>query len=407
MLKDFFNSLLGTRSLNNPSVSLADPAAYELFGGTPSKSGQIVNEDTALRHSAVYACVRIIGQSIASLPLEVFEAKENGDSVPATSHPVYQLVNQDPSEVCSSYDFRNAMQKHLTLAGNAYARIYRDQFGRPVELEILPASKVSTYKKNRKTYYYLNDTQEVLLRTDIIHLLNMSDDGITGKSAVQVARETIGSNLAAVEYGSSVYENGAHIKGVLLHPAKLAPDAYARLRETWRSQYSGARNAGSIPVLEQGMKFEAISLSPADSKFLESMKAGVEDIARIFGVPLHLIGALDRATFNNVEQMSLEYVVHTLRPICKNWEQELNRKLFLPSERGRYFVRFNLDGLLRGDTKSRGEYYRNMFNIGALSPNDIRRLENLNSRPDGDEYFTPLNMTTDPNQVQNENQPNA
>jgi HK97 family phage portal protein len=388
---DWLKDKLFTRSINNPSASL-DTVAYN-FGSTTG-TGISVTPETALKHSAVYACVRLISQSIAGLPLDLYRIDKDGNTTPATDHPIYKLIKYKGSTRCTPYILRSILQTTLSLRGNAYAQIIRDYKYRPIDILPLTGSVTPTLVNGALYYKHISTegASKVLASEDVIHLLSMSEDGITGKSAVTVARETISSGLAAVAYGAQVYKNGAHIKGVLLHPSKLTEDQVNSLKNTWRQNYSGIDNAGRIPVLEAGMKFEPISLTPQDSQFLASQKMGIEDIARIFGVPAHMIGALDKATFNNIEHQSLEYVVHTLRPLAKMWEQELDRKLLRTDELGEYFFRFNLDGLMRGDTKSRAEYYRALFNVGALSPNDIRRLENMNTVEGGDAYFVPLNM---------------
>lgn len=384
-------------SPENPANALT-PEIWQEWGGVRTKANVVVNSTTALTHAAVYACVRILSDSIASLPLEVYRQLPNGNSELAPEHPVHRLVNTAPSRLYSSFQFRSTAQAHIGLTGNAYARIMRDGWARPTELRLLQPNEVQPYIHDNELFYKVEGEKKVLTSDEVIHVANLSTDGIIGKSPITLARETIGMGLAATQYGGAIFGNGTHLAGVLEHPQKLTKEQLENLRGTWRGLYSGAANAGSVPILENGMTYKPISLTPNDSRFIESQKLTIADISRIFRVPLHMIGELDRATFSNIEQQSIEFVQHTLRPLAKAWEQELNRKLFRPSEQGQYFVRFNLNALLRGDMKARGEFYRALFNVRALSPNEIRQLEGLNASdaPGMDDYYIQINMSNNP-----------
>lgn len=384
-------------SPENPSTNLANPAAwlFDMWGGK-TKSGVSVNDETALCHTAVYACCRVLSDSIASLPLEVFRQLPNGNTELAASHPVHRLVNTAPSKIYSSYNFRAAAQLHIGIRGNAYARIFRDGWGRPTELRLLNPSQVAPFFHENELFYRVEGERLPLTPDEIIHVAGLSWDGVTGKSPIQVARETIGMGLAATQYGAQIFGTGTHLSGVLQHPGKLTPEQVDKLRMSWKRNHGGAENAGGIAVLENGMTFLPISLTPQDSRFIESQKLGIADVARIYRVPLHMIGELDRATFSNIEQQSIEFVQHTLRPLVKAWEQELNRKLFRPSEQGEYFVRFNLNALMRGDMKARADFYARLFNMRAISPNEIRQMEGMNAYEGGGEYYLQINMSNNP-----------
>ena len=384
-------------SPENPSTSLSDPATWlvDAWGGR-TKSGVAVTDESALSHSAVYACCRVLADSIASLPLEVFRQLPDGNTELATTHPVHRLINTAPSPLYSSHNFRSAAQLHIGIRGNAYAKIKRDGWGRPTEIRLLNPTTVTPFFYKDDLFYRIEGEKTVLRPDELIHVAGMTWDGVIGKSPIQVARETVGMGLAATQYGAKIFSEGTHLAGVLEHPQKLTPEQVGTLRDSWKKNYAGVNNSGGIAVLENGMKFTPISLTPEDSRFIESQKLGIAAIARIYRVPLHMIGELDRATFSNIEQQSIEFVQHTLRPLVKNWEQELNRKLFRPSEQGEFFVRFNLNALMRGDMTARSNFYRALFNMRAISPNEIRQLEGLNAYEGGDEYYLQMNMSNQP-----------
>lgn len=404
-------SIFKRSSLENPSTPLSSPAAwlFDAFGGAKTQSGVSVNDKTALSHSAVYACCKVLSDSIASLPLEVYRQLPNGNTELAIDHPVHRLVNTAPSPLYTSYNFRAAAQLHIGIRGNAYAKILRDGWGRPTELRLLAPNTVTPFfDKNEKLYYRVEGEPLVLTPDEVVHVAGLSWDGINGRSPIEAARETIGMGLAATQYGAKIFGSGTHLSGVLETPNILTNEQVNSIASGWKNRYSGVSNAGGVAVLQNGMKFNPISLTPTDSRFIEAQKLGIADIARIYRVPLHMIGELDRATFSNIEQQSIEFVQHTIRPLVKAWEQELNRKLFRPSEQGQYFVRFNLNALLRGDMKARSEFYRAMFNMRAMSPNEIRQYEGMNAYQGGDEYYLQINLSSNPDpQLDNTNAGNG
>jgi len=228
--------------------------------------------------------------------------------------------------------------------------------------------------------------------TDIIAIPVMALNGIAGTDMLTVAREILSEAIAASEFGANYLGNGAMLSGIITYEGELTPEQRQNLKSSWKRNYEGAKNSGSTALLEYGMKYTPISGTAEDANLLEMRQFYVTEVARIYNVPPHMIGDLERSTNNNIEQQSIDFVRYTIRPYIKRWEQELNRKLFMPSERNRYYVRFNLDSLLRGDTEARAEYYNKLFHVGALSPNDIRKLENMNPIPDGDQYFRPMNF---------------
>lgn len=345
-----------------------------------SKSGQMVNELTAMQASAVYACVRILAESIAGLPLHVYEYKDGG-KVRAYSHPLYFLLHDSPNEEMTSFTFRETSMTHLLLRGNSYAQIRRDNNGRVLGLYPLLPQRMIVERDDNGVIHYLytptDKTSQVIFQDyEILHIHGLGFDGLIGYSPIAIAKNTIGTTLAVEEFGASFFENGARLSGVLKHPTQIKDPE--KLRESWRAAYGGSSNTGKVAILEEGMDYQQIGIPPEDAQFLETRKFQTAEIARIFQVPLHLIGDLEHATFSNIEHQSLEYVKYTLNSWIVRWEQALNKALFLTSQRQKYFVKFNVDGLLRGDYQSRMAGYQIAIQNGIMSVNDVRELEDLN-----------------------------
>ena len=384
------------RSVENPNTPLSNPAAWlvNLLGGQ-TVSGENVNENSALTFSAVYACVRVLSETIASLPIHVCKRLPDGGKVIDYEHGVHQLISNEPNSIMTSYSFRETLQTHLCLYGNAYAEIKRNGRGKPISIKLLMPSDVEVYIKDERLYYEITDSntknKRIVSDKNMIHLTGLSTDGIMGKSPITIARENIGLGLAAQKFGGAFFGNGANVNGILTHPGTLNDAAQKRLKRNWNKSYTGASNGLKTAVLEEGMKYERIGIPPNDAQFIETRKFQVTEIARIFRVPPHMIADMERATFTNIEHQAIEFATHTVRPWLVKWEQELNRKLFNKAESD-YYIKFNIAGLLRGDNKSRADYYKSLFYIGAYSINDIRSFEDMNKVDDGDTHFVPTNM---------------
>jgi HK97 family phage portal protein len=361
-----------------------------LFGRTTS--GKVVNERTALTTTAVYACVRILSEAIASLPLHVYSYKEGGGKNLEYDHPLYHLLHDQPNEEMTSFIFREVLMSHILIYGNAYAQIVRDGNGKVLGLyPLLPDCMDIERGEDGKLYYiYTKQSDEnpnmkesgqfILKYEDVLHIPGLSFDGLKGFSPIAVAKGAVGIMLAADEYGGSFFKNGATPGGVLEHPGVLKnPD---KVRESWNSVYQGSGNAHRVAVLEEGMHFNPISLKPDEMQFLETRKFQLDEIARLYRIPPHMIGDLEHATFSNIENQSLEFVKYTLDPWVVRWEQALQKALLLPSEKGKYIIKLNVDGLLRGDYASRMQGYATGRQNGWLSANDIRELEDMNPIPD-------------------------
>jgi HK97 family phage portal protein len=366
-----------------------------LFGST--SSGKAVNETTAMQTTAVYACVRILSEAIAGLPLHVYEYKADGGKERVSDHPLYYLLHDAPNGEMTSFVFRETLMSHLLLWGNAYAQIVRDGRGRVLSLYPLLPNRVTVDrdKNNALFYEYRTDsgTAVTLRRDEVLHIPGLGFDGLVGYSPIAMAKNAVGMAIATEEYGASFFANGANPGGVLEHPGVIRD--IARVKESWNTAYQGSGNAHRVAVLEEGMKFQQVGIPPEQAQFLETRKFQINEIARIFRVPLHLVGDLEHATFSNIEHMSLEFAKYTLTPWLSRWEQALQQALLLPSEKSKIFVKFNLDGMLRGDYQSRMQGYSIGIQNGFLSVNDVRGLEELNLLPDdegGNLHFVNGNM---------------
>lgn len=384
-------SLFGFGQARDKPVDKAADAGYSfLFGRTTS--GKPVNERTAMQTTAVYACVRILAEAVASLPLHVYEYQDDGGKKLVHDHPLYYLLHDEPNPEMTSFVFRETLMSHLLIWGNAYAQIIRDGAGRVLGLYPLLPDKMDVQRDDRGNIYYVysrNSDENPMFKEygdirlkaeDVLHIPGLGFDGLIGYSPIAMAKNAVGMTLACEEYGASFFANGANPGGVLEHPGVLKDPS--KVRESWNSVYRGANNAHKIAVLEEGMKYQQIGIPPEEAQFLETRKFQINEIARLYRIPPHMVGDLDKSSFSNIEQQSLEFVKYTLDPWVIRWEQSLQRSLLLPGEKGKYFIKLNVDGLLRGDYQSRMNGYAVGRQNGWFSANDIREMENMNPIPD-------------------------
>lgn len=384
-------SLFGFGQARDKPVDKAVDAGYSfLFGRTTS--GKPVNERTAMQTTAVYACVRILAEAVASLPLHVYEYQDDGGKKLVHDHPLYYLLHDEPNPEMTSFVFRETLMSHLLIWGNAYAQIIRDGAGRALGLYPLLPDKMEVQRDDKGNIYYVysrnsdeNPTFKEygnikLKAEDVLHIPGLGFDGLIGYSPIAMAKNAVGMTLACEEYGASFFANGANPGGVLEHPGVLKDPS--KVRESWNSVYRGVSNAHKIAVLEEGMKYQQIGIPPEEAQFLETRKFQINEIARLYRIPPHMVGDLDKSSFSNIEQQSLEFVKYTLDPWVIRWEQSLQRSLLLPGEKGKYFIKLNVDGLLRGDYQSRMNGYAVGRQNGWFSANDIREMENMNPIPD-------------------------
>ena len=354
-------------------------SAAPTFSFGSSMSGKSVTPSSAIQVSAVYACVRGIAETIASLPLHIYEATDAG-SRKANEHPLYRLLHDEPNTEMTSFVWREVMLSHLLLYGNSYCQIIRSGRSRIVGLYPLLPDHMSVDRdsKGKLTYTYTTSEGRMVLLApeDVLHIPGLSFDGVMGYSPIALEKAAIGLGIAAEEYGSKFFQNGARLSGILTHPNTVKDPA--SLRASWNAAYGGSGNASRVAVLEEGMTFVPLSMPNNEAQFLETRKFQVTEICRIFRVPPHMIGDLERATFSTIESQNISFAVHTIRPWLVRIEQAINKTLIPENEKGRYYAQFNIDGLMRGDYKSRMEGYAIARQNGWMSANDIRALENLN-----------------------------
>ncbi len=391
------------RSRDHPLTNSTSGSAYTFYQGM-STSGKRVNARTAMQMTAVYSCVRVLAEGVASLPLHIYRISEDGSKQKAAEHPLYFLLHNEPNPEMTSFVFRETLMTHLLLWGNAYAQIIRNGRGEVAALYPLMPDRMTVSRNDSGHLYYEYTTSSDDAKTipsgivrlsprDVLHIPGLGFDGLVGYSPIAMAKNAVGMGIACEEFGAKFFEKGAAPVGVLEHPATLKDPN--KLRDNWQSIYGGSRNSGKVAVLEEGMKYSPISIPNDQAQFIETRKFQLDEIARMYRVPPHMIGDLEKSSFSNIEQQSLEFVKYTLDPWITRWEQGLERALLLPAERRDYFIKFNVDGLMRGDYVSRMNGYAIARQNGWMSTNDIRELENLDrisAEDGGDLYLVNGNM---------------
>ncbi|GHU34937.1 portal protein [Clostridia bacterium] len=346
-----------------------------IFGDTTS--GKNVNERTAMQVSAVYACVRILAEAIAGLPLHVYQYTADGGKERVPEHPLFTILHDAPNPEMTSFVFRETLMSHLLLWGNAYAQIIRNGRGQVTALYPLLPNRMSVDRIDGEIVYtYQSDSGAAKLsRENVLHIPGLGFDGIVGYSPIAMAKNSVGLAMAVEEFGATFFANGASPGGVLEHPAVVKD--IERLKESWNAQYQGSDKAHKICVLEEGMQFKTIGIPPEAAQFLETRRFQIEEIARLYRIPLHLVGDLTHATFSNIEHQSLSFVKFTLDPWVVRLEQSMQQSLISPSERSKVFIKFNLEGLLRGAYKERMDAYAVGIQNGIYSINEVRSIEDL------------------------------
>ena len=397
-------SLFGFGQARDKPTNKAADAGYSfLFWRTTS--GKPVNETTAMQTTAVYACVRILSEAIASLPVHVYQYKDGGGKEMVIDHPLYQVLHDEPNPEMTSFVFRETLMSHLLIWGNAYAQIIRDGAGRVLGLYPLLPNKMDVQRDDKGKIYYVYSRSSdenpnfkeygdiKLKKEDVLHITGLGFDGLIGYSPIAMAKNAVGMTLACEEYGASFFANGANPGGVLEHPGVLKDSS--KVRDSWNAVYRGTSNAHKIAVLEEGMKYQQVGIPPEEAQFLETRKFQINEIARLYRIPPHMVGDLEKSSFSNIEQQSLEFVKYTLDPWVIRWEQSLQKALLLPGEKGKYFIKLNVDGLMRGDYQSRMNGYSIGRQNGWLSANDIWEMEDMNPLSDeegGNLYLINGNM---------------
>ncbi len=392
------------KARDKPKDSLSGSRYSFFFGGTTA--GKPVNEHTAMQMTAVYSCVRILGETLAGLPLHVYKYNDSGGKEKYLKHPLYKLLHDEPNPEMTSFTFRETLMSHLLLWGNAYAQIIRNARGEVIALYPLMPNKMTVDRDKNGRLFYLyqrsvedaptlgKDSLVYLDPSDVLHIPGLGFDGLVGYSPIAMAKNAIGLAMATEEYGAKFFANGAAPGGVLEHPGTIKDPQ--KVKDSWNAAYQGSTNSHRVAVLEEGMKYQQIGIPPEQAQFLETRKFQINEIARIFRVPPHMLADLEKSSFSNIEQQSLEFVKYTLDPWVVRWEQNMCRSLLMASEKPTVFIKFNVDGLLRGDYVSRMSGYATARQNGWMSANDIRELENLDRIPvelGGDLYLINGAMT--------------
>lgn len=346
-----------------------------------SISGATVTPHTAESISAAFASVQAISETIASLPLKVYRSMPNGDRVPARELPLYGVLHDMPNPNQTSLEFREQLQAAVLLRGNGYAEIQRDGAANVVALVPHHPDRVNVLKldNGRIAYDVFDDDgrSRRLLQDEVLHLKDRTENGITGRSRVQVARETLGLAISQQDHGSRTFSNGTRLSGVLQTPHQMTDESIARLSQSWQSQFQGAENAGKTAILENGLEYQKLAMTLEDAEWLSAMKFSVEQVARIFRVPPTMIGDLTHGNFSNTQETARHFVVHSLKRWLVMWEQAISRSLLGPIGRQQFFAEHSLDGLLRGDSKNRAEFYQLGIESGWLLRSEVREKENL------------------------------
>jgi HK97 family phage portal protein len=377
---------------------------------SPRQAGVTVTEDTALTYSAVWACVRVISESIATLPWHVYRRTSSGRE--PVNGGIHWMLNSQPNAEMTGVAFREALVAHALTWGNGYAEIVRDGAGRPAALYLLTPDRVTPKRSDAGELYYDvigGDNQaRRLMPSDVFHLHGLSYDGLVGYSPVYMAARSIGLGIAQDAFGQAFYANGTTFGGLVKVPGTLSPEQIGTMENYLNGKHGGPHKAFTVRVVHSGMEYVNTNMPMTDAQFLESRRFSVTDIARWYRVPPHKIADLERSTNNNIEHQSIEFVTDTLMPWIKRLEDEANIKLVGARSQGAVYTKMAVNALMRGDAKSRAEFYRTMTQIGVMSINEVRALEELNGiGPDGDQQLVQLNQTTLHQLVQEPDEPDA
>ena len=391
------NRILEARATSMSIGHPRDGIVAEYFGGYPSSSGVTVSEWTAMNFSAVYRAVAIIAGTISTLPFNLYNRKQNDFSAPVVDHPIHQLLNVQPNDEMDAGSFRESRTGHALTWGNAYAEIEPNGAGKPLNLWPIRPDRVTPDRSPSGQVIYEvrrpDGQADTVPAERMLHVKGLSFDGLVGYSVIRLAREAIGMGLATEQYGATFFGNGAKPLGILSSPKSLSEVAAERLRQSWNNVHQGPQNAHKTAVLEEGTTWQAMGIPNDDAQFLQTRAFQIKEIARWFGVPPHLLGDLERATFSNIEQQSLEFILYCLRYWLKRWESECFLKLLDADEQREFTLQHDFDDLLRADSKTRSEADRVDVDSGVKSINEVRRDRKLGPiGPAGDIYRMPLNM---------------
>lgn len=372
-----------------------------MIGGRQTHAGINVSEENAISLSTIFNAITLLSETVAHLPLAPF-IKEEGEIETRkqfTSHPAYQLVHIAPNPFMSSFTWRKMMMNHVCRWGNTYNIIDRDGFGRPKELyPIHPSRATIKIDENHQMWYLVDGGKYVFEATNVLHVMGFTDDGLIGRSNVEIAKESIAQGMAVEKFGSQFFGKGINVSGFIKSQKLIGKDKEARdrLKESFAQKYGGQNGQFGVGILEDGAEWQQAETDPEKAQALEARKFNVEEVARWFNIPVPLLKQLDRATYNNVEQLDIQFTKYSISPWAVNFEQEYARKLLTEKEKkeGKVYFKHNMNALLRGDMASRGKFYESMTKTGAFSPNRILELEDENPYEGGDVHVVPSGYQT-------------
>lgn len=380
------------------NLSLTEEKAWSPLlwnlAGSQSLSGEVVNESTALTYSAVWCAVNLYAGSISTLPLQLLR-KEKNKTISAKNYQIYKVLHDEFNQYMTAENGRAVMMAHLLTWGNFYAEKVYNGFGEIVELWPITPNRVRVEIQNGQLIYKIivDNVEYIFTREKILHIPGLGFDGFQGYSVIALARKSLGLGMALDTFASLYFGNGTHPGAIVKHPGQLSAIGHSNLKQSLSEIYSGLGQSHKLMLLEEGMSIEKIGIPPEDSQFLESRQFQIPEVARWFNLPPHKLKDLSRSSFSNIESEQISFVTDSILPWLIRLEQNYSLQLLTPIQKKQeFFFRHNVDGLMRGNAKDRSEYYRTMFNIGAMSQNDIREKENWDSIEGGDEYFIPLNM---------------
>ena len=359
-----------------------------------SMSGAVVNKETAMGFTPVFNAVRLLSESISQIPLEVCRRESDGDIIKLKDHPLSRILTLNPNPHQTKVSFLSKIIVDLCLDGNSYVYIERNDAGIPIDLYCLNADHVEMVFKENDVFYKNTHDNKVYANNEVMHFKTVSMNGYVGVSPIDQCRNAIGWGLAVETYGNTFFRNGAKLSGVLSTDRQMSELSIERLKTSFAQQYSNLNDANKTLVLEEGLKFQQVSISNEQAQFLASRDLAIQEISRVYNIPPHMLKDLSKSSFNNIEQQSAEFVRYTIQPYLSILESEMNLKLFKQNEQGQVFVNFDVNGLLRGSPNDRANFYEKMINIGAMTVNEVRERENMNKVDSGDKLYMPKSMET-------------
>ena len=386
---DSITNIFSTNSEKRAS-SYVNPNWYFANSG----SGAIVNKETALGFTPVFNAVKLLSESVSQIPVEICETLPDGDVIKRTDHPLTRILTQNPNTNQTKVSFFSKIMVDLCLDGNSYVYIERNGAGVPTNLYCLNTDDVTMTKNEMDIFYTVGDDNQMYASNEILHFRTLSTDGYLGISPIAQCKTAIGWGIAVETYGNTFFKNGAKLSGVLSTDRQMSELAIERLKTSFQEQYAALNDANKTLILEEGLKFQQISISNEQAQFLASRDMAIQEVARVYNIPPHMLKDLSKSSFNNIEQQSTEFVRYSVQPYLANLESEMNLKLFKQSEQGKMFTNFDANGLLRGSPNDRADFYEKMVNIGAMTINEVREKENMNAVESGDELYLPKGMDT-------------